>query len=57
MDPSDYGGVLSALRSAGGEVAAVDPAFRRKLAAKAFGRTCAYDRSIQRILDRVTEPE
>ncbi len=51
VDPADYGEVLLALGSAGGEVAAVDPAFRRSLAAKAFGRTCAYDRSIQRILD------
>ncbi|MEV0261779.1 hypothetical protein AB0I49_10585 [Streptomyces sp. NPDC050617] len=56
VDPADYGEVLRALRSAGGEAGAVDPEFRRSLAAKAFGRTCAYDRSIQRILDRVEEP-
>ncbi|KOG89287.1 hypothetical protein [Streptomyces varsoviensis] len=57
VDPADYGEVLRALGAAGGEVAAVDPAFRRSLAAKAFGRTCAYDRSIQRILDTTGDRE
>jgi phosphoribosylaminoimidazolecarboxamide formyltransferase/IMP cyclohydrolase len=51
VDPADYPEVLRALASAHGAVAGVDPALRRALARKAFGRTAAYDLAIQRLLD------
>ncbi|MFC4034792.1 hypothetical protein ACFO3J_25480 [Streptomyces polygonati] len=50
VDPADYAEVLAALAAADGRVAATDPAWRRALAAKAFDRTAAYDRSIHRVL-------
>ncbi len=50
VDPADYEEVLRALTAAAGDVAAVDPALRQALARKAFGRTAAYDRSIERLL-------
>jgi AICAR transformylase/IMP cyclohydrolase PurH len=51
VDPADYEEVLRALTSARGDVAAVDPGLRRTLARKAFARTAAYDRAIERLLD------
>jgi phosphoribosylaminoimidazolecarboxamide formyltransferase / IMP cyclohydrolase len=51
VDPADYPEVLSALGSAHGAVADIEPALRRALARKAFGRTAAYDLAIQRLLD------
>ncbi|MCB1882621.1 MAG: bifunctional phosphoribosylaminoimidazolecarboxamide formyltransferase/IMP cyclohydrolase [Geminicoccaceae bacterium] len=41
VDPADYGAVAAAIRE--GEI---DPDFRRRLAAKAFARTAAYDAAI-----------
>ncbi|MET8563560.1 hypothetical protein ABZV75_24340 [Streptomyces flaveolus] len=52
VDPADYGDVVGALTAAGGAVSATDPAFRRRLARKAFVRTAAYDESIHRLLAR-----
>lgn len=54
VDPADYGDVVGALTAAGGAVGATDPAFRRRLARKAFARTAAYDESVQRLLARPT---
>ncbi|MDG9701973.1 hypothetical protein [Streptomyces sp. DH37] len=53
VDPADYAAVLRALTSARGAVGATDPAFRRRLAEKAFARTAAYDLSIQRLVGRL----
>jgi phosphoribosylaminoimidazolecarboxamide formyltransferase/IMP cyclohydrolase len=47
-DPADYGTVLEELRASG----AVSEATRRRLAAKAFRRTAAYDAAIARWLTR-----
>ncbi|WP_318205006.1 hypothetical protein [Streptomyces sp. SCL15-4] len=57
VDPADYGAVVDALTAAGGRAGATDPAFRRRLAVKAFARTAAYDASIHRALARLAEPE
>lgn len=51
VDPADYDAVLGALTGAGGDVASVDRGLRRTLARKAFARTAAYDRAIERLLD------
>ncbi|MEU3416701.1 hypothetical protein ABZ760_36655 [Streptomyces sp. NPDC006658] len=57
VDPADYGAVVDALTAAGGRAGATDPAFRRRLAVKAFARTAAYDASIHRALARLAEPD
>ena len=41
VDPADYDGVVAAVRAC-----EIDPALRRRLAAKAFARTAAYDAAI-----------
>ena len=43
VDPSDYAEVLAGLQANGGET---DIALRRKLAARAFARTAAYDAAV-----------
>jgi phosphoribosylaminoimidazolecarboxamide formyltransferase/IMP cyclohydrolase len=52
-DPADYRPVLEELRAGG----AVSETTRRRLAAKAFRRTAAYDAAIARWLTRETRPE
>ncbi|TFF25509.1 bifunctional phosphoribosylaminoimidazolecarboxamide formyltransferase/IMP cyclohydrolase [Jiella endophytica] len=43
VDPADYAAVLAALTGTGGETTL---AFRRELAARAYGRTAAYDAAV-----------
>lgn len=43
VDPQDYGSVLEAMRA---HVGGTTPQLRQRLAAKAFGRTAAYDTAI-----------
>ncbi|MYZ39844.1 MULTISPECIES: hypothetical protein [unclassified Streptomyces] len=56
VDPADYGAVLDALAAAQGRVDATDLTWRQALAAKAFARTAAYDRSIERLLGQRADP-
>ncbi|MEO0975270.1 MAG: bifunctional phosphoribosylaminoimidazolecarboxamide formyltransferase/IMP cyclohydrolase [Pseudomonadota bacterium] len=52
VDPRDYDPVLDELETDG----AVGPATRRRLAAKAFAHTAAYDRMIASYLERSASP-
>ncbi len=54
VDPADYEGVLAELETNGGATSAF---FRRRLAAKAFSRTAAYDAAISRWLTDVVAAE
>jgi len=49
VDPSDYESVLDALRNGD-----LTPEYRRRLAAKAYGHTAAYDTAISRYLTAAT---
>jgi phosphoribosylaminoimidazolecarboxamide formyltransferase/IMP cyclohydrolase len=53
VDPADYDAVLDELRRAGG----LSHATRRRLAAKAFAHTAAYDALIHRYLETASFPE
>jgi phosphoribosylaminoimidazolecarboxamide formyltransferase/IMP cyclohydrolase len=53
VDPADYGPLLAELAAGGG----TEEAFRRRLAAKAFARTAAYDAAIAAWLARETGEE
>lgn len=53
VDPADYGPVLAALDRTGGSPALVPARVRRRLAAKAFRCTEAYDRAIAAYLERL----
>ena len=52
VDPADYGEVLEQIRACGG----TSLALRRRLAAKVFARTAAYDAAITSYLSGVFEP-
>jgi len=52
VDPADYASVLEALDAHGG---ATPLAFRKRLAAKAFARTAAYDAAVSNWFARVLE--
>ena len=54
VDPADYAGVLAEI---GGHDGATTAAFRRRLAAKAFSRTAAYDAAISRWMTDVVAAE
>ena len=53
VDPADYAALLAALEASGG----TDGRLRRRLAAKAFARTAAYDAAIAGWLARETGDE
>ncbi|WP_409291208.1 bifunctional phosphoribosylaminoimidazolecarboxamide formyltransferase/IMP cyclohydrolase [Peribacillus sp. SCS-37] len=53
VDPADYGAVLSQIKENG----EVQPAVRRKLAAKVFRHTAAYDAVISDYMTRLAEEE
>ncbi|SHO65969.1 phosphoribosylaminoimidazolecarboxamide formyltransferase / IMP cyclohydrolase [Pseudoxanthobacter soli DSM 19599] len=54
VDPADYAGVLAEI---GAHDGATTAAFRRRLAAKAFSRTAAYDAAISRWMTDVVAAE
>jgi phosphoribosylaminoimidazolecarboxamide formyltransferase/IMP cyclohydrolase len=54
VDPADYGAVLAELEAGGG---ALSLATRKRLAAKAFAHTAAYDAAIADYLERAYAPE
>jgi phosphoribosylaminoimidazolecarboxamide formyltransferase/IMP cyclohydrolase len=56
VDPRDYGTVIEALRAEGGEARGVDPATRRRLAAKAFQHVAHYDTAVAEYLRGPEEP-
>jgi len=53
-DPADYEALLAEMESGGGEVSA---ATRRKLAAKAFAHTAAYDGAVAAYLSSLGDPD
>jgi phosphoribosylaminoimidazolecarboxamide formyltransferase / IMP cyclohydrolase len=50
IDPTDYEGILEALRATGGDPVGVDASTRRALAAKAFQHVAHYDTAIAEYL-------